>query len=87
LETQWFNVVTQESGKTDIGNLDRIILLRFFADSIAGGKSRLTTEAVYQRTADQSVPPRDREMSVPVGHAGDRLRARVIDGLKERFGR
>ena len=23
-ETQWFNVVTQESGKSDLGNLDRI---------------------------------------------------------------
>jgi hypothetical protein len=86
-ETQWFNVVTQESGKSDVGNLDRIILLRFFADPVEGGKTKLTTEAVYQRTADPSVAPRDREMSVPVGHAGDRLRARVLDGIKERFGR
>jgi len=86
-ETQWFNIVTQQSGVTDRGNLDRIILLRFWADPIEGGKTRLTTEAVYQRTADPSVMARDREMSVPVGHAGDRLRARVIDGIKERFGR
>lgn len=86
-ETQWFNVVTQESGKSDLSNLDRIILLRFWADPIEGGKTRLTSEAVYQRTVDTSRPPRDREMSVPVGHAGDRLRARVIDGIKERFGR
>jgi hypothetical protein len=35
---------------------------------------------------DTSVPARDREMSVPPGHAGDRLRARIIDGIKERFG-
>lgn len=86
-ETQFFNVVTQESGKTDIANLDRIILLRFWADPIEGGRTQLTTEAITQRTADASVLPRDREMSVPPGHAGDRLRARVIDGIKERFGR
>jgi len=86
-ETQWFNVVTQESGVTDRGNPDRIILLRFWADPIEGGKTKLTTEAIYQRTTDPSVQPRDREMSVPTGHAGDRLRARVIDGIKERFGR
>ena len=86
-ETQWFNVVTQESGKSDLGNLDRIILLRFWADPIEGGKTKLTTEAIYQRTVDQSVPARDREMSVPVGHAGDRVRGRVIDGIKQRFGR
>jgi hypothetical protein len=85
-ETQWFNVVTQESGVSDRANLDRIVLLRFWADPIEGGKTRLTTEAVYSRTADQSVMPRDREMSVPPGHAGDRLRARVIEGIKERFG-
>lgn len=86
LETQWFNVVTQESGVTDRGNPDRVVLLRFFADPLEGGRTRLVTEAVYQRTTDPSVMPRDREMSVPPGHAGDRLRARVIDGLKQRFG-
>jgi hypothetical protein len=86
-ETQWFNVVTQQSGVSDRSNLDRIILLRFWADPLEGGRTLLTTEAIYQRTADPSVLARDREMSVPVGHAGDRIRARVIDGIKERFGR
>lgn len=86
-ETQWFNVVTQTSGVTDRANLDRIILLRFFADPLEGGQTLLRTEAVYQGTADPSVQPRDREISVPAGHAGDRLRTRVIDGIKERFGR
>lgn len=86
-ETQWFNIVTQQSGVSDNANLDRIILLRFWADPIEGGRTKLTTEAIYQRTADPSVLPRDREMSVPNGHAGDRIRARVIDSIKERFGR
>jgi hypothetical protein len=86
-ETQWFNIVTQQSGVTDRANLDRIILLRFWADSIAGGRTKLTTEAVYQRTVDTSLPPREREMSVPPGHAGDRLRERIVNGIKERFGR
>jgi hypothetical protein len=31
--------------------------------------------------------PRDREMIVPPGHAGDRLLAQVIDGIKSRFGK
>lgn len=86
-ETQWFDVVTQESGKTDIANPDRIVLLRFWADPLEGGKSKLTSEAIYLRSPDTSTPQRDREMSVPAGHAGDRLRSRVIDGIKERFGR
>ena len=86
-ETQWFNVVTQESGKSDVANLDRVVLLRFWADPLEGGKTRLTSEAVYLRTPDTSMPQREREMSVPAGHAGDRLRARVIAGIKERFGR
>jgi hypothetical protein len=86
-ETQWFNVMTQESGVTDRSNPDRIILLRFWADSLEGGKSKLTTEAIYQSRTDPSVPQRDREMSVPPGHAADRLRAQVIDAIKDRFGR
>ncbi|MDH4043186.1 MAG: hypothetical protein OEY20_02840 [Gemmatimonadota bacterium] len=86
-ETQWFNVATQQSGVSDRNNPDRVILLRFWADPIEGGRTKLVTEAIYQRTPDPSVQPRDREMSVPNGHAGDRLRARVIDGIKERFGR
>jgi hypothetical protein len=86
-ETQWFNVVTQESGKSDVANLDRVVLLRFWADPLADGRTVLRSEAVYLRTPDTSLPQREREMSVPPGHAGDRLRTRVIDGIKERFGR
>jgi hypothetical protein len=86
LETQWFNVVTQESGVTDRGNADRVVLLRFWADSIAGGKTKVTSEAVYQTDPDPSVMPRDREGLVPPGHAGDRLLQRVMDGAKQRFG-
>jgi hypothetical protein len=86
-ETQWFNVVTQESGKMDRSNLDRVVLLRFWADPLEGGRTVLTSEAVYSRTPDTSLPQREREMSVPPGHAGDRIRARVVDGIKERFGR
>lgn len=86
LETQWFNIVTQESGTTDRGNPDRVILLRFWADSLPGGKTKLTSEAVYMRTTDPSVLGRDREMMVPPGHGGDRLRSRVIEAAKEKFG-
>jgi hypothetical protein len=87
LETQWFNVVTQESGVTDRGNPERVVLLRFFVDPLEGGKSRVTSEAVTKRTTDPSVMPRDQEMIVPSDTAGDRLLGRVLNGLRERFGR
>jgi hypothetical protein len=87
LESQWFNIVTQESGVMDRANLDRVVLLRFFADPIENGKTKLTSEAVQLRTIDPSVMARDREMIVPPGHAGERLLRQVIDGLNQRFGR
>ena len=87
LESQWFNYLTQESGVTDRANPDRVILIRFFVDPIEGGKSRITGEAVYKRTTDPSVMPRDQEMMVPAGHPGDNIMQRVVRGLRERFGR
>ncbi len=87
LETQWFNVVTQESGVTDRANPDRVVLLRFWADPLEGGRTSLTSEAVYKSGADASRLPRDQEMMVPDGHAGDRLLRRVLTGVKQRFGR
>jgi hypothetical protein len=86
LESQWFNILTQESGVTDRSNPDRIVLLRFFVDPIEGGKSRITAEAVYKRTTDPSVLPRDQEVLVPTGHPGEQLLLRVLRGVKERFG-
>ncbi|HET7039566.1 MAG TPA: hypothetical protein VFH97_06745 [Gemmatimonadales bacterium] len=87
LETQWFNVVTQESGVADRTQLERIILLRFFADPIEGGKTRVTSEAVQGRTADQSVMGRDREMPVPPGSVGDQILGRVLAAVQQRFGK
>jgi hypothetical protein len=87
LETQWFNYMTQESGVADRANPDRVILLRFFVDPIEGGKSKVTAEAVYKRTTDPSVMPRDQEMMVPAGHPGDNIMQRVVRGVRERFGR
>lgn len=87
LETQWYDLVTRESGQTDRANPDRVVLLRFFADPVGTDRTQLTTEAVIKRTSDPSVLPRDQEMMVPRGHGGDRLLARVLDGLRERFGR
>ena len=88
LETRWFNLVTQVSGVTDRGNPERIVLLRFWADPIEGGKTRLTSEAVIQRGGrDPSALPRDNEMLVPVGHAGETILRRVVAGVQERFGR
>lgn len=87
LETQWFDIVAQRSGVTDRGNADRIVLLRFWADSLENGRTRLTSEAVIKGNPDPSLMPRDQEMHVQPGHAGARLLERVIDGTKQRFGR
>jgi hypothetical protein len=87
LVTQWFNVVTQESGKMDRNNLDRIIRLRFWADPIGENKTKLTSEAVMLGNTDVSKPERDRELEVPPDHAADRLRTRAIDAVIERFGK
>jgi hypothetical protein len=87
METQWYDVIDQKSGAFDRSQPDRYILLRFWADSIGEGKSRVTSEAVYKRTTDPSVMARDQEMLVPPGHDGDRLLRRVIAGVKERFGK
>lgn len=86
LETQWYNLVTRESGQTSRANPDRVILIRFWADPIGPGRTQLTAEAVLKRTTDPSVLPRDQEMMVPPGHGGGRLLDRVIIGLHERFG-
>jgi hypothetical protein len=87
VESQWYNFVTQESGVTDRANPHRVILLRFFVDPIAGGRSQVTSEAVYKRTTDPSVLPRDQEMMVPAGHQGDVLLRRILGDVKARFGR
>ncbi|MEE8115612.1 MAG: hypothetical protein V3T28_00785 [Gemmatimonadales bacterium] len=87
LETQWYNLVTRESGQTSRDNPDRVVLLRFWADPLASGRSVVRSESVLQRTTDPSVMPRDREMMVPQGHGGWRLLVRVMDAVHERFGR
>ncbi len=87
LETQWFNIMTQESGKMDRANADRIVRLRFWADPVGEGKTQLTSEAVFLADPDVSHAERDREAQVPPAHAGDRLRIRAIDALVERFGK
>jgi hypothetical protein len=86
METQWFDYFNQKSGAFDRSQPDRFILLRFWADSIGEGKSRVTSEAVYKQTTDPSVMPRDQEMLVPPGHAGDRLQRAVMTAVKQRFG-
>jgi hypothetical protein len=86
METQWYDVIDQKSGAFDRSDPTRYILLRFWADSIGQGKSRVTSEAVYKARPDPSIPPRDQEMLVPPGHAGDRLLRAVMAGVKERFG-
>jgi hypothetical protein len=86
METQWFDFFNQKSGAFDRSQPDHFILLRFWADSIGEGKSRVTSEAVYKQTTDPSVMPRDQEMLVPPGHEGDRLHRVIMTAVKQRFG-
>lgn len=85
-ESQVYDVVTRRSGNVDNSNRDNFITVRFWADSIGGGKSQVTGEATIFRTSDPSVMGRDREAAVRPGHPGDVLVHRILQGLHERFG-
>lgn len=87
LETMWYNVISRESGVTDRGNPERFIKIRFWADPVGENRTQLTSEVALQRTTDPSVVnPRDREMYVPRGHAGQQILDRILAGVRERFG-
>ena len=86
LETDWLNVATETEDDATTSPLHRRIRLRFFADAIGEGLSELAAEAVVLRTLDPSVPQRENEMMVPLGHAGRQMLQRVLDGIEERFG-
>ena len=87
LETQSYNVVTRQSGNIQNTDRENYITIRIWADSIGAGLTRVTGEATVLRSSDGSVVGRDKEAPVPPGHPGDLIVHRILQGLKERFGR
>lgn len=82
VETEWYNLDTQESGRSDHGSLDRMVKLRFFADPTAG-RTRVLAECVTRLLYDPSLPERELERMVPEGHQGREILARVLARLRE----
>lgn len=84
LETVWFDIADRRTRPADHLETGRVIRLRAYADSVPPGRTRLTLEAVYRRTADPSLPDRGEEIVLPPGHPGDSLTQRLLDGLPGR---
>ena len=86
-ESQTFNIVTRQSGNVQNADLENYVVVRFWADSISSGSTKVTGEAIQFRSADPSIFGRDREVAVRPGHPGDVMVRRILQGLRERFGK
>ena len=86
VETSWLNLVTHESDDGDTAHPERVILLRFWIDPVGPLGYQLTAEAVHRRVLDPSLDPRQTEVMVPEGHAGEAMLLRILLGIRERFG-
>ena len=86
IETDWLNLVTQESDDGDTAHPERVILLRFWVDAVGPLGYQLTAEAVHRRVLDPSLDQRQTEVMVPEGHEGEAMLLRILRGIRERFG-
>jgi hypothetical protein len=84
LETEWYNVDSRQTVSPSAGDIQRVVLLRFFADPLGRGETRLVSEAVVVRALDPSLPRRENEMMVPPGHPGDTLLQRIRSAVSGR---
>ncbi len=87
LETRWFNLATGRPDDGDLIRPDRVIRLRFWIDPLGPLGYQVTSEVVYRRVADPSLPDRESELMVPPGHEGEQILVRILDGVKEQLGR
>lgn len=87
VETQWYDLVSRESGNYNRTQPERYVRLRFFVDPAGPGMSAITSEAVILHTTDPSVMERDAEMMVPPTHAGRALLDRVIGHARNALNR
>src|SRR6266403_5095235 len=88
VETAWYDTQAHRTRhhEREITNLAVTVKIRFWADPWVPGQTRLTVEPVYRPRYDPSRPERDLEVIAPKEHAGDKIAARFVDKLKERFG-
>lgn len=59
------------------------VTIRIWADPATGGRSRITTEVVFDRIADPSRIPRDREQLVRYDHPTRRYVRAMLRALRE----
>lgn len=79
LETAWYDA-------TDSASTPGRVKIRLWADPDVPGKSRVAVEAVYRPIEDPSRTPRDLELAVPEGSAGQRLAEGLMKALSEKLG-
>ncbi|MFQ5549916.1 MAG: hypothetical protein ACE5FJ_01610 [Gemmatimonadales bacterium] len=84
LETRWFDVTTAASSNTS-GDSHKV-KVRIWTDALRRDRSAIILEAVYEWTADPSLPPRQRERHVPDDHAGFEILRRVLRLLQQSYG-
>lgn len=87
LETKWYDTDRRVSvsgpGPSDV---TRTVRLRFWVDSLAGGRSLLTSEADYLQTLDPSEPDRDLEVMAPPGHPGRVILDDILSAVEKSGG-
>jgi hypothetical protein len=86
LESDRFDARAIE-GDTTAASISRFVRLRFWVDPIGGGDVQIAAEAVAERTVDPSLPPRQREVMVPLNHPGRRVLDQILVDLRARFRR
>ena len=86
VQTQWFDLVSRQSGTFDRGRIEQFVRLRFFVDPVGTDRAAIFAEAVSLRGVDPSRLERDLELMLPRGHAGHEIVSRVMRQVAQSFG-
>ena len=86
VESQWYDVVSRQSGSFDRTRPEQFIRIRFFVDPVGTTASVLHGEAVSLRSVDPSRIERDTEMMLPPGNAGREILTRVMRQVARSLG-
>ncbi len=87
VETGWYHVDRRRPWHERTLAVERVIRVRVFADVAGPNAVQVVGEAVLRRTVDPSLPVRATEVAVPPDHPGHDMLARVMEGIRARFGR